>query len=476
MNTYRICPNCQWRAKVRFSIWKRARRRYKRQLNKYEHGLAWVTKPKELVPHIESCKNCFGTGLVESQNFPEIHPDYPHVVIIWWGIGWTALALACKHRGIPYTLYERDESFDARAQWYGLTLQQASKAIEWLGIFELASWITSTMHIVHDTSWKVIGKWGMRKWLEWPIRQATKRRNIHISRQSLRAELLSGFWDENSIAWGYTLKNISKNTQWNYDLEFQVWNETQIWQADLIVWADGIRSTTRKLIIGDTDAPLQYLWCIVMLGICPLERLGDTQSPLLDGKTVFQTVNGHERIYMMPYDADTIMWQLSFPLPEQDAIKLSRDGPEALKREGIRRLQDWHSPVPEILSATETSRISGYPVYDRVPADLGDFDGFWAITLLWDAMHPMSPFKWQWANQALLDALDLARDVTTKCHPDSNWREQWLRNILLKDFEKNMLQRATPKVRESAKQAALLHSDAVLHEGDNPRGRGISEK
>lgn len=41
-----------------------------------------------------------------------------------------ALALACLHRGIPYTLYERDASFDVRSQGYGLTLQQASKALE----------------------------------------------------------------------------------------------------------------------------------------------------------------------------------------------------------------------------------------------------------------------------------------------------------------------------------------------------------
>jgi len=46
---------------------------------------------------------------------------------------------------------------------------------------------------------------------------------------------------------------------------------------------------------------------------------------LLDGATVFQTVNGFERIYMMPYDKDTIMWQLSFPICEQEAQKLSKD-------------------------------------------------------------------------------------------------------------------------------------------------------
>jgi hypothetical protein len=44
------------------------------------------------------------------------------------------LAVACLHRGI-FTLYERDSSFEARSQGYGLTLQQASKAIEGLGIF-----------------------------------------------------------------------------------------------------------------------------------------------------------------------------------------------------------------------------------------------------------------------------------------------------------------------------------------------------
>lgn len=93
-------------------------------------------------------------------------------------------------------------------------------------------------------------------------------------------------------------------------------------QADLFVGADGIRSKTRSLTIGDEPAPLRYLGCIVILGICPLEKISD--NPLLDGATVFQTVNGHERIYMMPYDADNVMWQMSFPLGESEAKALSK--------------------------------------------------------------------------------------------------------------------------------------------------------
>lgn len=66
-----------------------------------------------------------------SENFTEIDTkNYPNIAIIGGGIGGVALAVACLHRGIPFTLYERDESFNTRSQGYGLTLQQASKAIE----------------------------------------------------------------------------------------------------------------------------------------------------------------------------------------------------------------------------------------------------------------------------------------------------------------------------------------------------------
>jgi 2-polyprenyl-6-methoxyphenol hydroxylase-like FAD-dependent oxidoreductase len=84
--------------------------------------------------------------------------NYPHVAIIGGGIGGVALAVACLHRGIPFTIYERDNGFEARSQGYGLTLQQASKAIEGLG-FLIRKGVISTRHLVHTTDGKVIGEW-----------------------------------------------------------------------------------------------------------------------------------------------------------------------------------------------------------------------------------------------------------------------------------------------------------------------------
>ena len=98
------------------------------------------------------------------------------------------------------------------------------------------------------------------------------------------------------------------------------------------------------------------------------------------------------------------------------------------------------------------------------------------MTLIGDAAHPMSPFKGQGANQALLDALALARGIERGCRSLSQWREAGVRESVLTEFESEMLERSASKVNDSAAAARFLHSEIVLHEGDEPRGRCLKRK
>lgn len=474
--SWNICKECQGLGKKRRRLRKKVKLRYQKALIQFEESNGEGTAPVRPKGHLDPCSNCSGTGLVLAAEPPT--PDsenYPHIAIIGGGIGGAALAVACLHRGIPFTLYERDNSFNERSQGYGLTLQQASKAIQGLGLFSLEEGVISTRHIVHTTDGKVIGEWGMRKWMENDANNFSKRTNIHTARQALRLALLEQLGGHNAVQWGHQLLDLKEFEDKSITLNFQVDGKIKTAKADLVVGADGIRSTVRSLIIGEENTPLRYLDCIVILGICPLKSLEGLESSLLDSATVFQTANGNERIYMMPYSSDSVMWQLSFPMSEKKAKALSAQGAKALKDEACRRTQ-WHTPIPQILAATQEAQISGYPVYDREILKPELLEKAGSITLIGDAAHPMSPFKGQGANQALLDSLSLARKISKECRPLSNWRESGIRKSVLTEFEAEMLKRSASKVKDSAAAAEFLHSEIVLHKSDAPRGRCVKTK
>jgi 2-polyprenyl-6-methoxyphenol hydroxylase-like FAD-dependent oxidoreductase len=455
VTSWTVCQNCKGQGK----------KNRKQPKNPFVEQESIVSKNEQI-----SCKKCLGSGLIASTNFPQIDAEnYPNIAIIGSGIGGVALAVACLHRGIPFTLFERDKSFSDRSQGYGLTLQQASKAMKSFGIKSLKEGIVSSKHIVHTTEGNIIGEWGMRKWMPSDTKKSQKQTNIHISRQSLRLALLEQLGGHNSVQWGHQLLDF-KESDTKIDLSFQVNGEIKNVQTDILVGADGIRSSVRKLLLGEEILPLRYLDCMVILGICSLKSIKNIESPLLDGATVFQTANGKERIYMMPYSEEALMWQLSFPISEEAAKEICTKGKNSLKEEAIQRT-NWHSPIPEIIKATLESEISGYPVYDREILSTTLLEKTEKnITLIGDAAHPMSPFKGQGANQALLDALSFAREITKKCTKSSNWKEIEIRKSVLNDFESEMLSRSASKVIDSAEAAKFLHSEIALFEGNQPRG------
>jgi 2-polyprenyl-6-methoxyphenol hydroxylase-like FAD-dependent oxidoreductase len=473
---WNCCNNCHGTGKTNQKINKYARLRYQKACEQNQKSPENTPTPIPPTVHQTTCPICAATGLQTTSTPPIPDPHrYPTLAIIGGGIGGIALAIACLHRQIPFEIFERDDNFNTRSQGYGLTLQQASKAIQALGIQSLKEAVVSTRHVVHNTKGDIIGEWGMRKWVQNPDKITTKKTNIHIARQALRQQLINQLSNIQTINWGHQLLDFETTPNGKLKLQFSVNGQIKTTLAHLIIGADGIRSAVRKKLIPEQTSPLQYLGCIVILGICPLNNLKNTVSPLLDSATVFQTANGHERIYIMPFNTQSVMWQLSFPMTETQAKTLSSQGPDALKTEAMKRTH-WHEPIPQILLATPAAQISGYPVYDRQLLQKNQLNHHPNATLIGDAAHPMSPFKGQGANQALIDALSLAKHIAAAYSPQTKHTEVNLRTAVLNPFETEMIARSNIKVLDSAAAAQHLHTAAVLQQANTPRGSYIKKK
>eukprot|EP00750_Incisomonas_marina_P033720 INCI9936.2.p1 GENE.INCI9936.2~~INCI9936.2.p1 ORF type:complete len:722 (-),score=101.14 INCI9936.2:125-2290(-) len=86
----------------------------------------------------------------------------PRVAIVGGGIAGCAAALALRQRGLPATVFERDNTFGQRKQGYGLTMQQGSQALTKLGLQLDGKGVSSTSHFMFDSKGEILGYFGRR--------------------------------------------------------------------------------------------------------------------------------------------------------------------------------------------------------------------------------------------------------------------------------------------------------------------------
>jgi salicylate hydroxylase len=419
-----------------------------------------------------------------------------HVAIVGGGIGGLGLALALAQHGIACTVLERDASFDSRRQGYGLTLQQGQRSLRALGLVdELVRRDTpSSSHFVFNGNGSIVGFFGPRFYPLLRIGQqrvsssstsssaatastsdhheqsdttttaaddgkSVRKHNVHAPRQLLRRLLLDRVTPLNVVQWNKQLVRYTENEATD-DVTLELSDGSTV-RADVLVGADGIYSSVRRQLLGANDVPLRFLGVLVVLGIVDCIHA-------LFRRRILQTVDGSTRIFVMPFtergeysDTDTVMWQLSFPLDEAEARRLSAD-PALLRAEALRRCGAWHSPIPELLAATQPQHICGTPVFDRDPPLETHCSR--RVVLIGDAAHPMSPFKGQGANQALLDAVDLAQELATRPSLGE----------AIGEYQRQMCERSGVQVLSSRERVRRLHSNEILDVTTIAEWRGIN--
>jgi 2-polyprenyl-6-methoxyphenol hydroxylase-like FAD-dependent oxidoreductase len=410
------------------------------------------------------------------------------VAIVGGGLAGIACGIALVNLGCQNVhIFERDENFAVRRQGYGLTILQGISALKNLGkdVFDTVQALDtpSRSHYMFDWRGRIIGFYGTCFWQESNTKVCTttatkpkKKHNLHISRQNLRRILKNKFEScaSSHLHWNKRLSRLIHKDKGceEFRLEF---SDGTTHTADLVIGCDGINSQVRRAMFGyeqlDDTSPLNYLGIIVVLGITYSDHS-------LCKERVFQTVDGNTRLFAMPY-ADSedsslnTMWQLSFPLPESRALLMAKD-PALLKKEVMDMCGQWHEPIPSMIESTELALFMGIAAYDRDPVlPSKRQDALQRIVLLGDAAHPMSPFKGQGANQALLDAVGLASWLCQDkgCAVKG---QVWSMEEAIACFEKEMFDRVKSKVIMSRERAATFHDPSIV-QTESFAERGVSE-
>lgn len=429
------------------------------------------------------CKRCDGLGIVPLDQGTPVYvpPSHEHpfqIGIVGGGMAGVTLALALHHRGIRCSLFERDTSFNCRSQGYGITVQQAFTTMRKLGASHFVSnGVTTKRHTAFRTTGEVLGSYGgMAELANRKSRGSRARRrkkfNVMLPRQRLRRILFDLVKDSPyvSIEWGqrciggqFMQCSESKVQTPQIELSFENTVSKMITtrRFDLVVGADGIRSTVRKVFcaarakkvksaqgVKIVDAPreLNYLGLMVVLGRAPCNHA-------LTGCT-FQTMDGRSRIYAMPFVPGVMMWQLSFPIDHAKGRELSAAGGGAMLKDAQERCRGWHDPIEKLLANTDPSDVTGYPTYDRCAPEQCVFEKG-RVCLIGDAVHPMSPFKGQGANQAIIDGYSLGKSIGSA-------KDGVELAGFLGEFEKEMCARVKSKVEGSRVAAAVLHSEEAI--------------
>ncbi|MBL1078354.1 FAD-dependent monooxygenase [Nocardia sp. 2] len=157
--------------------------------------------------------------------------------------------------------------------------------------------------------------------------------------------------------------------------------------GDLVVGADGIRSTVRRALLGDIQPRYSgyTAWRVVVAPAEPITRMGETWGR---GERFGYGVLADGRVYCFA------------------TANAPADSPGGGLAELRRRFGDWHDPIPALLAAADEAAVLHNDIYD-LPA-LKSFVGE-RIALVGDAAHAMTPNLGQGACQALEDAVVLAR-------------------------------------------------------------------
>jgi len=417
------------------------------------------------------------------------------------------------------TIYERDASLDARREGYGLTLTyHPTGVLAQLGILEqlaLEDCPSRSHYLIEQASngghGRICGYFGNDFA---PLRDGWGQRgNLRVPRQRVREILVEQLLQSSSstrIHWDHKLTGIrravasDKHSDINDEtvLMLQFANGVTV-EADVVIAADGIRSSVVQQWIGPRLPPPRSLGVRIILGITTASTIecnsnNNNNNLLIHHELLrergFYTLTKGMRLFVMPYQGSALgrslspdepvryMWQLSFAVPKEDDENENGNSrtSEQIQIEALQRTQGWHEPVQSLIRSTDSQDVWGTLLRDRDPMELQQHllavnnNQNAAVLVAGDALHAMSPFKGQGANRCLHDGLILAKwlaphssSSSTSGGSGNGTPGRCSKKAAIKNAQREMVQRTAPIVQASRASAQYWHSPEAL-QGPHP--------
>lgn len=369
------------------------------------------------------------------------------VAIIGGGPGGLTLARLLQQKNINVKVYERDLNENARVQGSPLDLHYDS-GLAALREANLLDEFKKNFLPGADRE-KIMNEKAEIFFSDHGHKLEEDFNNIYfrpeIDRGALRKILLQSLEPETVIWNSHFLSMESQNAGWL--LHFK--DQPSVY-ADLVIGADGANSKIRPYV---TEIKPFYTGILMLEGNIPnASQVAPNINALLEGGKIMAFGNNQNLLMGQKADGE-IGFYASFRAPED--WKTQNGIIHYNNNEVFRWYKDFYGDWSNVWDELFTAAVSPFiprPIY-CMPLDQ-HWESQSNVTIIGDAAHVMPPFAGEGVNMAMLDALELSRNLLSGDVESTHHA--------IASYEESMRKRASLIAGESLANGEFMHSETAL--------------